>query len=244
MDLIGPLPPSDGKQYILTVIDRFTRWPEAYVLADISARTVAKTFMEQYIPRFGCPLRITTDQGAQFNSKLFAELTTFIGTHHIKTAPYNPKANGMVERLHRQIKASLRARENTIQWSQELPLVLLGIRTAIKDDLNCSAAELVYGQNLRLPGDFSNLSSDATNYTEFIKTFREHITNLESTDTRQIKQKNIFLPKEIDKCDFILIRSNRVKASLSNPYEGPFKVIRRFKKNVIVEKEGKMCQYP
>lgn len=195
LDLIGPLPPSDGKQCVLTIIDRFTRWPEAYVLSDISARTVAKTFMEQYIPRFGCPLRLTTDQGAQFTSKLFTELTTFIGTHHIKTAPYNPKANGMVERLHRQIKASLRAKGNTMKWSQELPLVLLGIRTAIKEDLNCSAAELVYGQNLRLPGDFSNLSDNTTDYTEFINTFKDHISNLKYTDVRQNKQKNIFFTK-------------------------------------------------
>ncbi|HBK84185.1 MAG TPA: hypothetical protein DDZ41_11445, partial [Flavobacterium sp.] len=68
IDIVGPLPTSENYSYILTEVDRFTRWPEAYPLRDITANTVAKTFMEQYIPRFGVPLILTTDQGTQFES--------------------------------------------------------------------------------------------------------------------------------------------------------------------------------
>lgn len=59
----------------------------------------------------------------------------------------------MVERFHRQLESSLKARGNTVNCSAELPIVLLGIRCAFKEDLKCSAAEMVYGQNLRLPGE-------------------------------------------------------------------------------------------
>ena len=60
----------------------------------------------------------------------------------------------MVERFHRHLKTGLKARLTNGNWVDELPVVLLGIRTTLKEDLSCSAAEMVYGTTLRLPGDF------------------------------------------------------------------------------------------
>lgn len=54
----------------------------------------------------------------------------------------------MIECFHRQLKASLSATENVIQWSQALSLVLLGIRTDIKEDLGHSPSEMLYGENI------------------------------------------------------------------------------------------------
>jgi hypothetical protein len=101
----------------------------AFPIPDSSTKTIAKVFLEKYISRFGVPLEITTDRGSQFESKLFKDLIEITVTHHVKTTAYHPQANGMDERFHRQLKAALEARQNTINWSQELPFVLLGIRT-------------------------------------------------------------------------------------------------------------------
>nr|VZH96085.1 unnamed protein product [Spirometra erinaceieuropaei] len=91
---------------------------------------------------------ITTDRGAQFESTLFQTLLNFLGCTRIRTTAYHPAANGMVERFHRQLKTALRAAEDPENWSDNVPVALLGIRAALKSDLDCSAAELVFGTTL------------------------------------------------------------------------------------------------
>ena len=85
LDLVGPLPPSKGYTYLLTMIDRFTHWPEAVPLPDMCADTVARAFVTHWIARFGVLSIITTDHGQQFESTLWKQLVQLIGSNRILT---------------------------------------------------------------------------------------------------------------------------------------------------------------
>ena len=66
VDLVGPLPLSDGCRYLLTIVDRFTRWPEAIPLPDMASTTCCQAFIRHWLPRYGVPDDVVTDRGSQF----------------------------------------------------------------------------------------------------------------------------------------------------------------------------------
>ena len=85
------------------------------------------------------------DGGSQFESALWQQLMCLLGPNRIRTMAYHPSANGLVERFHHQLKASLMFVTPSTQWVEALPMVLLGIWTCVKEDLGCCTEELVYG---------------------------------------------------------------------------------------------------
>ncbi|GFS44615.1 retrovirus-related Pol polyprotein from transposon 412 [Nephila pilipes] len=100
--LWDPLPPSKGFRYCLACVDRFSKWPEAFPLAEISAEAVTKVFYTGWISRFGPSLILTTNQRMQFELSLSEALSKFLGTEKRHTTPYHPAANGQVEKFHLQ----------------------------------------------------------------------------------------------------------------------------------------------
>ena len=123
-------------------------------LKGTDTETCARALVFHWIARFGMPLDLTSGRGSQFTSKLWSAITKLLGIKLHHTTAYHPQANGLVERFHRHLKSSLRARLSGPNWLDALPWVLLGIRTAPKDDLRCSSAELLYGALVTVPGDF------------------------------------------------------------------------------------------
>lgn len=229
LDLIGPLPPSRNYQYCLTMIDRYTRWPEAVPISDISADTVARAFYNVWISRFGVPSRITTDQGRQFESCLFRSLSCLLGIRRIRTTPYHPQANGLIEEFHRPLKAAIKA-YNTDRWSDALPTILLGFRSTFKDTLQATASELVYGTTIRLPGEFFEPTSSETPANQLVEDLKEHFASIRPAPTSSHLKPKVFIHPHLHSCTHVFLRNDKVCKPLQPPYDGPYKVLLRRKK--------------
>lgn len=239
MDIIGPLPSSKNFKYCLTIIDRFTRWPEAIPLYDTSTDSIIHAFYYTWVSRFGAPSTITTDRGAQFESRLFQALTQIIGSKKIHTTAYHPSSNGMIERWHRTLKTAITCHNNP-DWTSVLPTVLLGLRTSIKDDLKASAAEYLYGTTLRIPGEFFIDVEPTNEPCLFLENLRQTIRSIRPCPvTHHCKDKSFYY-QQLNDCSHVFIRVDSTKKPLEPPYEGPFKIIRRISDRVFeIDVNGK-----
>jgi len=155
VDIVGPLPPSSGFTYLLTIIDRTTRWPEAIPLTTTTTTDCAAAIIHHWIARHGVPTHLTTDRGPQFTSALWKHLCFLLNISPHTTTAYHPQANGLVERFHRKLKAVLRARAAHVDWFHHLPWILLSFRTTPAEQSNLSPAQMAYGFQLQLPAQFT-----------------------------------------------------------------------------------------
>ena len=241
VDLVGPLPPSEGMAYLFTTIDRFTRWPEATPLRDSKAKTCAQALIRHWISRFGLPEDITSDRGAQFTSSLWTELGQVLGVQLHTTTTYNPQANDMIERLHHQLKSSLKARITDPYWIDHLPLVLLGIHVAWCEEPGCSPGELVYGSGLRLPGEFVDHHNPSN--TQPPEDFLRHLqcamhTSLPTPAIHHSKPLS-YIPPTRMQSKFVYVRVDSHKKPLQRPYDGPFCGISTSDKLFVLDINGR-----
>ena len=103
MDFLTLEPSRGNLQHLLVVTDHFTRYAQAYPTRNMTAKTTADVFFNNFVIHYGMPQRIHSDQGANFESHLIKELCTLTGIKKSRTTPYHPMGNGMCERFNRTL---------------------------------------------------------------------------------------------------------------------------------------------
>ncbi|XP_033360141.1 retinol dehydrogenase 13-like [Bombus vosnesenskii] len=139
----------------------------------------------------------------------------------------------MVERLHRQLKAAIKCHD-TSNWVDILPIDLLGIRTAIKEDLNATAAEMVYGTGIRLPAEFFIPTKQQAN-SEFASRLKDRIGKIRPHPITRHGEKRTFVFRDLETSPYVFLRRDAIGDPLQPPYDGPYQT----RRDIVVESSNK-----
>ena len=153
IDCVGPLPKTKlGNQYLLTVMCKFTRFPEAIPLRNIKAPKIVESLIK-FFTFVGLPASLQSDQGSNFMSNIMQQVLYQLGIKQYKSSAYHPESQGAIERFHQTLKNLMRAYcfEFKLDWDQGIHLLLFTVREAIQESLGFSPFELVYGRTVRGP---------------------------------------------------------------------------------------------
>jgi len=246
LDIVGPLRRTrKGNQYILVICDYATRYPEAIPLRSIDAGTVAEHLI-QLFARVGIPREILSDQGTNFMSQLLKELYNLLQIHQIRTSPYHPQTDGLVERFNRTLKSLLRKLVNKEgrDWDRLLPYILFAYREVPHDTTGFSPFELLYGREVRGPLDVlkdvweANRKSDES-VVSHILLVRERMEEMsevveENARAAQSRQKRWYdqtaRERELEPNEEVLVLLPTSTNKLLAQWQGPYRVLRRMGK--------------
>ena len=243
VDIIGPLQRTrSGKRYILTLVDRATRYPEAIALTSIDAEKVADALISIF-SRVGLPDSILSDQGSNFTSEILKQVAALLRIQLTTSSPYHQQTNGLVERFNGTLKSMLRkyALEAPQSWDELLPYLLFAYREVPQASTGFSPFELLYGRQVRGPlalvkDSWAQPGNELlTSTAEFVISLRDRLEWLsgEAADnlrSAQAKQKAYYdrqsRQRSFLKGDQALLLLPSSPRKLEAAWQGPFTVTR------------------
>lgn len=237
MDIVV-LPESEwGNKYGLVIQDDLTRYLIVACMENQEAQTVAKTFVENVICKFGSPQELVTDQGTNFMSSLMKNICKILKIKKLNTSAYHPQAN-LVERSNRELKTYLRqfVGEKPRIWDQLIPYFTFEYNTTLNSSTNFTPFELLYGRQARIPTSIYNKNNSETNYFDYCNEMKSIFQSLHSKAKENLiiskeKRKRIYDTKSNEWKpmwgDLVLVQANPtgVGQKLQNIWRGPYTVL-------------------
>ena len=149
----GPLPKTKkGNEYLLTILDVTTRFPEAVPLRNIRAPTIIESLI-QFFSRYGLPQEVQSDRGSNFTSTVFQGVLNQLGIKQVLSSAYHPQSQGAIERFHRTLKEMVRLCSDRFpgEWDAAMPFLMFAVRDSVNESTGFTPFQLVYGHEVRGP---------------------------------------------------------------------------------------------
>ncbi|GFX65258.1 hypothetical protein TNCV_4821491 [Trichonephila clavipes] len=250
VDFIGPLPSTNKSyQHIFTVVDAFTKFTWLYPVKTVSAESALEKLKQQQ-KTFGNPIRIISDRGSAFISKLFNDYCDEENIQHLQIATGVSRGNGQVERIHRTLipvltKLSL---DDSTKWYKYVDRLQRILNSTISRSTKWTPFELLVGIKMRNKEDIlikdlllEEMAKELLEQREFLRNdTKKNIETLQSENrkTYNRRRKKASLYK---KGDLVAIQRTQFGAGLKlrPKFLGPYKVTKvNSKDRYEVEKVG------
>ena len=169
-----------GFQYILVIVDHFTKYAQAYPTRNKSSITASKRLYDDFVMRFGFPGRLLSDQGGEFQSKVLKQLHELAGVKGSRTTPYHPQCNGQCERMNKTLLQMLRTLPTTQKnsWPSMVNKMVHAYNCTQHSSTGFSPYFLLFGREPRLAIDCLlgiDSKREQTSYQEFAATWQKQM---------------------------------------------------------------------
>ena len=243
IDVVGPLPRSENMRYLLTILDRTSRWLEAIPMPEATAQNCANAMIRHWIPTFGLPRSAISDNGNTFVSNLWKDIHKKLGIIVSYTPTFHPASLGHLERQHREIKKGLKASllrmgdEHQDRWMEALPWCMLSRHTVYQPDLDASAAEMVMGQCPIIPGDIARSSNPSfPDIKTLLQSLRQNASK-EPVQTSFHGRQPVYWPTSAEKASHVWVQVGK-PTPLGPQFRGPYPITQRLGKSCLEVQVG------
>lgn len=153
MDVLGPISSEKCEfNYCLVLVDSATRYPAAFPLRSITAKSICDALMSLFV-YFGVASVISSDNATNFSSRLNKEFVSRLGCSPRFSSCYHPQANGLAERMVGTVKSSLSkmASDHPKSWHKYLGFVMWALREVPNETTGVAPWLLAFGHLPRGP---------------------------------------------------------------------------------------------
>ena len=164
---------------ILVVSDLFSKWVEIFAIPEQTAEVCAEVLVNEVITRFGCPYNILSDQGRNFESKLFSDLCRLLEVRKLRTSPGHPQCNGQTERFNRTLLAMIKSYlKEQGEWDLHLGCLAAAYRSSVHASTGLTPNLIMLGREVRIPVELlvnTSGQEEVASYGEYVSMLRHQI---------------------------------------------------------------------
>ena len=255
IDLIGPLPESRGNYlFIFTLVDVLTGYCIVRPLRSKTMEEIAAVFWS-IISEYGAPKILQSDNGKEFVNELMSAIVSLYGIDQRLITAYHPRANGLVERMNKEVSRNLKKLVDSAyeKWEEYLPTIQMSLNNRFLRRINGTPFELMHGRefnkfvNYRNAKSISDMAAAVTNRTSEINILNEVIFPAVATrvsklrETRNMKyDKSVKIVDELEPGTIVMAVDKTKASKWDAENEGPFTIVRRTEGGayVLADKTG------